>query len=221
MEGKREMKTIFSIILPSITSAVLAFVFAVVLERRREKRNLSKEKQKSAEEKKIVELEQFYEKLQIFLDATHNGFKNQIEIRKRLIENIQKRFDISSFEREKSKALYHWDDLFEYIYPQLNKDEKDNFIFIRGITENTLYTYNRKIVELLDSFPQFHKDVPEIGQLFDHLNFWLSKYNSVFQNREDMCLVYVGLEDNKPFPKQVDKLIPQKISELKAKLNES
>ena len=82
-----------------------------------------------------------------------------------------------------------------------------------------MFKYNSLVVQLLDEYPQFYNDLPELRQLHDHLNLWLDKYNSVFRDKENMCLVYVGVEDKKPFPKEIDRIIKAKIEKLQKRQN--
>jgi len=194
---------------PTIVGIVLTAFVTIVLERRREKRKRAEEKEREIGERRKQQLDMFYEKLRLYLDATWNGFVNQCGIRDRLVQLLEKNHDLQEY-RE-----YEFDELFAALYPTMNEEELSLFRFIRGITENTLFTYNSSIVQLLDAYPQFHSDVPEILQLHDHLNFWLSKYNSVFKDRADMCIVYVGVKDKKPFPRGIEKIIKEKIDQLR------
>jgi hypothetical protein len=48
-------------------------------------------------------------------------------------------------------------------------------------------------------------DIIEKAQpLQQHLTFWLNKYHNVFRQRQDMCLLYVGMEDGLPYPSGVE-----------------
>ena len=153
------------------------------------------------------ETKSFYEKMSFYLNATQDAFVNQCKIRNRLVKILGKKHDIKKYET--------YDKLFAELYPTMNEEERHLFQFIRGITENTLFKYNSLIVQLLNVYPHFYNDLPELRQLHDHLNLWLDKYNSIFRNKENMCLVYVGVEEKNPFPKEIDEIIKAKIDKLR------
>ena len=170
------------------------------------------QRRREFEERQRQQLESFYERLLIYLNATQDAFVNQCKIRNRLVEILR--------EKTWPKREYEtYDNLFAELYPTMNEEELHLFQFIRGITENTLFKYNSLVVQLLDEYPQFYNDLPELRQLHDHLNLWLDKYNSVFRDKENMCLVYVGVEDKKPFPKEIDRIIKAKIEKLQKRQN--
>ena len=212
---------VIKILGPTIVGIVLTALVTIVLERRREKRNRAREKVKEAEERRKQQLDLFYEKLWLYLDATRNGFRNQRIIRDRLVQLLEKDHDLQPYLSDDHDLQpykewgYKHDELFAALYPTMNEEEVYLFRLMRGITENTLFSYNNSIVQLLDKYPEFYTDVPEILKLHDHLNFWLAKYNSVFKDRDDMCLVYVGLKDEKPFPKGIRRIIKEKIAQLR------
>ena len=57
-----------------------------------------------------------------------------------------------------------------------------------------------------------------LHDLLDHINIWVVRYKTDFKNNQKQCLVYVGPK-GKPFPKNVDNVIKNKIEELKNEWN--
>ncbi len=59
----------------------------------------------------------------------------------------------------------------------------------------------------------FWNEIPLLEDLYYHLDLWLRKYNSLRKNA-DVALIYVGVEDGRPFPRKIDVLVHNKIREL-------
>lgn len=133
------------------------------------------------------------------LGDTRVAFEAQCRRRNHLVEMIEKRLQIrSDLEYEKF--------FFEY-FPQLTDAERFEFDQIRAMTEGQLYKGNRRIVEILDEFPDLLDEVPELTVLRQHLVFWLNKFDRVFSPNRAMCLLYTGVEDGVPFPSHIDDVI--------------
>ncbi|ACA88993.1 winged helix-turn-helix domain-containing protein [Shewanella woodyi] len=98
-----------------------------------------------------------------------------------------------------------WEQVFSAAYPDLTKRQKFIFDQIRGITQGAMYNGNQAIADILQQNPDLKNQIASLGPLLSHLNYWLAKYQQVFLQREDMCLLYVGREDGVPFPSRVDK----------------
>jgi len=91
-------------------------------------------------------------------------------------------------------------------YDQMNEEQKEIFEFIRGITENSIYSLNDKLNQWADKnemytlttkkstiADEFDKD---IHTLREHLQLWFAKYNSIFKNNPKYCLVFLGDENS-------------------------
>jgi hypothetical protein len=101
-----------------------------------------------------------------------------------------------------------YEKFFARYYPQLNEDELFDFAQIRGITEGSLFSGNRKTLEILeDAPPELFDTIPLLKDLRQHLVFWLNKYDRVFLNRKDMCVLYAGVEDGVPFPPRLNETL--------------
>lgn len=64
-------------------------------------------------------------------------------------------------------------------------------------------------LEIIESTPLILDEIPALEALRQHLVFWLNKYDRVFTKREEMCLVYTGVEDGVPFPAGVENNIQE------------
>lgn len=60
---------------------------------------------------------------------------------------------------------------------------------------------------MLEANPALFEHIEGTRELKQHLRFWLDKYHGVFINREDMCLLYSGVEDGVPYPSGVDEAV--------------
>jgi hypothetical protein len=109
--------------------------------------------------------------------------------------------------RLKVKEQLEFENFFFKYFKKLNSEEKFQFNQIRAMTEGPLFTGNQKIVQLIEANPQVLKEVVELGDLKQHLVFWLNKFERVFSKTPQMCLLYTGVEDGVPFPDGVDRKV--------------
>lgn len=131
--------------------------------------------------------------------VTYTAFIAQAERRNELVSMINNRLQI--------KRQMQFEKYFSFYFPQLNDEEKFVFQQIRSITESGLYKNNLLIVAELKSNPQIFNEIPFTRELQQHLIFWINKFESVFTQRQDMCLLYVGVEDGVPYPSDVNQNI--------------
>jgi hypothetical protein len=59
--------------------------------------------------------------------------------------------------------------------------------------------------------------VPGLHELYEHLSLWVAKYER-FRDDEGMCLIFVGVEQNLRFPKDVEAYICNAVDELDQRL---
>jgi hypothetical protein len=147
----------------------------------------------------------FYAQLRLYLQATRNAFINQSAIRDALVELLEKNHG--------RLPQLEYEELFAKYYPRMTTEEKQRCGFLRGITEISLNKHNRDIVELLEKHPQYYDEVVSLKPLHDHLEFWLSKYHSQFK-RPEICLIYVGVNEKKPFPPEVATQVDERYAYL-------
>jgi len=145
------------------------------------------------------QLKQSVQRIANYQENSYLTFVAQAKRRNELVEMIESRIG------EQRKMQF--EKYFSYYFDKLNKEEKFVFEQIRGMTEIGLFKNNQKIIHELNNNPQIIAQIPGVKELQQHLEFWLNKYHSVFKQRKDMCLLYVGVEDGVPYPTEVNKNI--------------
>ena len=203
-------------ILAAIGGAIVGGFAAYCNERSKEERakatrkkdaELERERMKEAEKKALqAERKAFYWAMKGYLDGAKFAGENHFKIRNMLYASLDARFaDLPPRNQET---------LYEEYHHQMNDDELRLFNLIRGLTRKT-YENNSKMAELLAENPQVYSEISEFSRLRDHLDFWLAKYSSSsFETNEDMCLVYLGVQERVPFPGIIRELVDQKIEEI-------
>lgn len=151
---------------------------------------------------KLVESAKRISELQ---DSTFTMFLAQVARRNELRDLIEARTG--------GKRQQSYEQFFASHYPNLTEPEKFIFDQIRAMTEKGLYEYNQAILDELEANPRLYDEIELTFELQQHLQFWLKKYHNVFLNREDMCLLYVGVEDGVPYPSGVDKTVKAWLSD--------
>jgi len=139
-------------------------------------------------------------KIQHHLDNSKTAFWAQVKRRNELGEML-------GVTREGVRVF--WEKEFSASYLTLAPKQRFVFDQIRGITQGAIYPANQQIADILTEHPQLKQHIASFGPLANHLNYWLAKYKQVFIKRQDMCLLYVGVEDGVPFPKTVDDDVAQ------------
>lgn len=198
MEKEKWSRLIIPIIITAILSSVSGGLVTHTIDRAKEKRLIA--------QAEYNRRRTFYQQMKLHLDASYDAFSNQVFARGRLVKLLEKNHG--------TLPRLQYEELFRGYYPELNEEEKILFEFIRGITETSLYKHNKEMLGLLEKYPEYYDELPELRTLYEHLDLWMSKYNSLFVNREDTCLVYVGVEEEKPFPRNITAKIVQLITEL-------
>ena len=136
------------------------------------------------------------ERIAVYQSNTFTSFKAQVLRRNELAEMLQHRLGVA--------RNMQFEKFFSHYYSEMNQQELFVFNQIRAITETGLYLNNQAIVNELNEYPDILEAIPLTHELQQHLTFWLNKYHSVFTQRPDMCLLYVGVEDGVPYPSGVD-----------------
>ena len=86
------------------------------------------------------------------------------------------------------------------------RNETDNMREVHGALLRLL-SRNRDISSL----------VPNMQKLYDHLSMWVAKYECL-RDDDGMCLIFVGVEQNMKFPKEVEDDICKAVDELDQRL---
>lgn len=133
------------------------------------------------------------------LSDTRLAFVSQAKRRDALVAALRARLGhVEKLEYEK---------LFLRYFAQMTPEELFEHQQIRAVTEGILYPSNRALFDLIEETPALVAAVPRLADLRQHLVFWLNKYERVFTRTEEMCLLYVGVEDAVPFPLGLDEEI--------------
>lgn len=131
--------------------------------------------------------------------ASYSAFVIQAKRRNELVKMIELRLSIDRTQQ--------FEKFFSKYFEQMSSEERFVFDQIRGITEGALHSANKEMLQLVNDYPEIGRVFPLVEDLKRHLSFWLSKYDNVFMQREDMCLLYVGVEDEVPYPSDLDKQV--------------
>jgi DNA-binding winged helix-turn-helix (wHTH) protein len=134
-------------------------------------------------------------------DNTYTSFVAQANRRNELVEMVQQRLGIEKKEQ--------FEKFFSKHYNSFTQQEKFVCDQMRAITSTGLMKNNQAIVDILDTTPAIFEQIEQAKALQQHLRFWLNKYHAVFTQREDMCLLYVGVEDDVPYPSGVDQRVKE------------
>ena len=146
-----------------------------------------------------TKLHQTVENIASYQELSYSTFVAQAKRRNELVEMIEARIG--------EKREMQFEKYFSYYFEKLNNQEIFVFDQIRAMTETGLYQNNLKIVDELNKHPKIFKEIKGTKELQQHLTFWLNKYHSIFLQRKDMCLLYVGVEDGVPYPNDVNQNI--------------
>lgn len=146
-----------------------------------------------------ADLRALVQKIRRHLDDTRTAFTAQCRRRNDLVKAIRSRLRIS--ERLEYEKFF-----FRY-YPRLNDEERFEFEQIRAMTEGPLYEGNRQILATIEEHPELMDEIPALQALRQHLVLWINKYERVFLRRSEMCLLYTGVEDGVPFPKEINAIL--------------
>lgn len=130
---------------------------------------------------------------------THTAFMAQLKRRNELVGLLEQRLGVTRQEQYEKFFVRYW--------PQMNEQERFVCSQSRAITDTGLAENNQKIHDALNANPELFQLIEGTRELQQHLGFWLNKYRSVFVHREDMCLLYSGVEDGVPYPSGVDEAV--------------
>lgn len=105
-----------------------------------------------------------------------------------------------------------FDDGLRELHFAMTAEEEEIFTSIRTITDD-MRGVNVKVKTLLKSNKDFFELLPDLRRLYEHLSWWNAKYE-LLKDDPDMCLVYVGVDQQKPFPQGIERLLAQEIERL-------
>jgi hypothetical protein len=223
-----------------LISTLLGIFVTDSLARNREDRNKREAEDKATQLKKEAEdkatqlnkeIERadrlaFYREMKHHLISTRDAFDNQIAARDRLYELLKSQY--GPFPEGKSE----YEHVFREYHSMFNEEEK---YLCKRLKTNTeiLYYHNNDMFEIRKKYPEYYDELDAGMVLYIHLDYWLKKYKQ-WMPQGDTCLIYVGVEEHKPFPngtvihedgtvthENINKDIEQKISEYEGKTSQA
>lgn len=139
------------------------------------------------------------------LAITKQAFISQINRRNELGELLSQRFELNQNDS--------WEKRFYQLYGQMNPEERFLCQQTRAYTEGPMLQSNQAILKILHDDSSMVTALPLAQQLISHLSIWLNKYEKVFKNAEQMCLLYVGVEDGAQYPVGFDQQVKDWLAE--------
>lgn len=161
--------------------------------------------------KPAMTLQQVFTEMDLAMGISKKAFISQINQRNELGKLLDKRFD--------SDPKLTWERKFFNYYDKMNEEEHFVFAQIRAYTEGPMLSSNQLILDLINNNKQVINEIPAANKLRNHLIIWVNKYHKVFKNTEKMCLLYVGVEDGAPYPREVDQQVKQWLKSHKTSTN--
>jgi hypothetical protein len=141
--------------------------------------------------------------LKRFLESTKDLFDIQLALARDLIRGIKTaRRGLDDRIREVADQI----PVERYWLRRRLRNETDNMRKVHGALLGLL-SRNREVCSL----------VPNLQELYDHLSMWVAKYEC-FRDDDGMCLIFVGVEQNMAFPKEVERDICKTVAELDQRL---
>jgi hypothetical protein len=202
------------ILLPILTTllAAAATYYFTSRANKRQLAELEAKEKRAKEELNREKRRKFYQLISQHLHASRDAFIEQCRIRDRLLRLLK--HDPENFDWEKLEET------FADAYPNMNEEQRNNFEFIRGITKTTLLPRNKDMLALLKDNPEYYLELPDFKELLGHLELWMSKYDAHLEKRDDYCLIYVGVKDEKPFPRKIRHKVADILSEMEKPVDE-
>lgn len=174
----------FGVLRNQITSSLLKIV---------ELHHWPLEKELSAQVAKQV---QVLEEILFQLKLTHRAYIAQCRMRNILMDRLKARFEIESVE--------NYYQVFTRFYNQMDETDLQYHKTIRGYTQNIMKPGHYQVLDLLLENRELVEVFPPLEVLQEHLLFWKSKYESIFEQDESQTLIYLGVEEGVKFPTGIE-----------------
>ena len=147
-------------------------------------------------------------RIQRHLADAHKAYGAQCKRRNDLVAAMKSRLGVPGMQYERFFIRY---------YTQMTEEERFEFDQIRAFTEGPMVNANRAILGILKSYPALGDELPILGDLQQHLDFWINKFERVFVKTPGMCVLYTGVEDGVPFPRGLDEALASRLAKSRAK----
>ncbi len=147
----------------------------------------------------------FFVKIARLLEQSYEIFFHQNGLARQLTNRLESR-------GRKIETGQGFDDILRGLHYAMIAEEEDIFASIRAITDD-IRVVNVNIKTLLKSNKNSFNLLSALGALYEHLSWWNAKYE-LLKDDPDMCLVYVGVRQQKPFPQGIEDLLAEKVEKL-------
>ena len=141
------------------------------------------------------------------LEVAYAIFQSQCEVRDALVDAM--------CERDSKLDLVQYEPFIARYYGQMTPDERALHQRIREYTD-TIEKLNRHALYCVEASKDFRRRIPRMEQLREHLEAWLDKYDRIFEIDPSVGVLYVGVEERKPFPPGIEAEIRQYIGEKRS-----
>jgi len=154
---------------------------------------------KPSHHEEVSQDEMDLEDLMEALEISSQTFVAQSRIRNQLLKSLKGRFT----DMKQRNVI----NIFSHYHAKMNDYELRLHASIRGYTQHVIAKYNDQALHILQNNPNLKQEIERLKNLERHLIIWKSKYESTFVNDETIALVYVGVEEQVPFPKGIEREI--------------
>ena len=139
------------------------------------------------------------------LEVANTIFVSQCEVRNALVHAMR--------ERDASLELTEYEPFIARYYASMTPDERALHERIREHTE-TIEKLNRHALYCVEASKDFQRRIRFVKELREHLRAWLEKYERIFESDPSVGVLYVGVEERKPFPRGVEAEIERYVEEM-------
>ena len=147
----------------------------------------------------------FFVKVSRLLEQSYEIFFYQNGLARQLTNSLESR-------GHKIGVGQGFDDILRKLHYAMTAEEEEIFASIRAITDD-MRGVNVNVKTLLKSNKNSFELLSALGNLYEHLSWWNAKYE-LLKDDPDMCLVYVGVRQQKPFPRGIEELLAEEVEKL-------
>jgi hypothetical protein len=138
------------------------------------------------------------------LEVAYAIFQSQSKVRNALVDAM--------CERDPNLELVEYEPFIARYYTKMTPDERALHQRIRDYTD-TIEKLNRHALYCIEASKDFRRRIPGLEKLREHLEAWLDKYDRTFETDASVGVLYVGVQERKPFPSGIEAEIRQYIVE--------
>ncbi|AXA39443.1 toll/interleukin-1 receptor domain-containing protein [Rhizobium johnstonii] len=131
------------------------------------------------------------------IKTTRVTFQAQARLRDSLVRSVMERLILNP-------VHVQFEDFLPKYASQLTSAEQRIFKVMRRFSEAVLFEYNRKALDLIELHPGLKTKVERVSELELHLRLWLEKYLAIFEDDPTLPLLYVGVAEGVPYPRDIE-----------------